>query len=288
MSAEKMNGSGRKWARFWLIVALLVSIIANITHTVLAESDISLWLRVPGAVAWPMFTFAGIEIMVRVLWERRWTHSVARSVLLAAAVPAAITSYEHQYTLLGMMGETPFIQFIGPLAVDGLMIGCTMTLLFTRAMSGQQSANTVPAELSDEAMEEIINYWTAGEGATLPPRALVSREEMEYAEQWIAEIEAIESAPVSPAPTGGETRERKPRTTQTALESAVRLLLDGHSAREASEASGVPLSTVSRYNMAQRALHNNPMTDDFGSATGKVRPELIAIMRDHANRERVR
>ncbi len=283
MRTEKTNGSGRKWARFWLIVALLVSVIANITHTVLAESAISLWLRVPGAVVWPLFTFAGIEIMVRVIWERRWTHGVARSVLLAAAIPAAITSYEHQYTLLGMMGERPLIQFIGPLAIDGLMIGCTMTLLFTRTLFSQQSESTerVPAELSDEALEEIVNRWTAGEGATLPPR--VSSEEMAYAEQWAAEIEAIESAPVSPAPAG----ERKQRTKQSELESAVRLLLAGHSAREASEMSGVPLGTVSRYNTAQRALHNNPMTDDFGSATGKVRPEFIAIMRDHANRERV-
>lgn len=280
------NSNGRKWARFWLIVALLVSVIANITHTVLADSEISLWLRVPGAVVWPMFTFAGIEIMVRMIWEKRWTHSIAKNVLLAAAIPAAITSYEHQYTLLGMMGERPLIQFIGPLAVDGLMVGCTMALLFTRALPGQQqgeSPDSVLAELSDEALEGIVNRWTAGEGATLPPGAIVSLEEVERAERWAAEIEAIESASVSSAATG----ERRQRAGKPAQEKAVRLLLAGRNVKEASEESGVSLGTVGRFRTVQRALHNNPMTDDFGTATGRIHPELVAIMRDHANRERV-
>ena len=47
------NVSGRRWARTFLALALFVSVVGNVAHTVLAKSEISLWLRVPGAVIWP-------------------------------------------------------------------------------------------------------------------------------------------------------------------------------------------------------------------------------------------
>jgi len=246
------NSNGRRWAHFWLVVALLVSVAANITHTVMADSEISLWLRVPGAMVWPLFTFGGIETMARIIWEQRWTHSIARNALLAAAVPAAITSYEHQFTLLGMMGERPMIQFIGPLAIDGLMIGCTMALLLTRKgapVAEPAPATPIPATIVPQHPEPV----------TLPE---ITEEEFEEIKDSF-----------------------RRRATKADQERAVRLMLDGKR-QEAVDAGIVGESTMRRYEQVQRVLRNDPQATDFRSATGKVAPEHVAIIRDAMNRER--
>lgn len=143
--------SGRTLTRFTLVVTLLISIVANVTHSTLAESVISLWLRIPGGVIWPTLTFLAIEIIVRVQWQSRWTHHLARFFVLGPAVPAAIISYEHQRNLLIMMGERGIVPIIGPLAIDGLMIGCTLALLFTSA----RATEVASIENSVQRLQEI-------------------------------------------------------------------------------------------------------------------------------------
>ncbi len=58
------NSSGRRVARFTLIATLVISVIANVAHAVLAASEISLWLRVPAASIWPVLSFLAIEVIV--------------------------------------------------------------------------------------------------------------------------------------------------------------------------------------------------------------------------------
>lgn len=249
------NSNGRKWARFALTLALLASVVGNVVHTVLAESVVSLWLRVPAAVLWPVFTFLGIEVLVRIIWERSFTHRLARNMVLLPAVPAAIVSYEHLYSLLGLMGERHLIQVIGPLAVDGTMIGMTMVLLLTR-----------PLPAASMALEEIDL------DATLV--------------KWTAEAEEAAATPVSPAPMSIE-RPRRVRTTTgeipAGLKQAVDLLMAGASVKDAAEQSGQARSTVGRYGTVRGTLKDNPMAD---IADPRVKPELVAVMRDHYNRER--
>ena len=249
------NLNGRKWARSWLIIALIVSVIANITHTVLADSQISLWLRVPGAMVWPIFTFAGIEILVRIVWERRASHLFARVILLAASIPAAITSYEHLYKLLGMMGEAQLIQIIGPAAIDGLMIGSTMTLLFTRAAAAEVPAPViVPVDVELE-IEEI-------------PASI------------------IEPAPVVEAAPPAPRIARTPRGEVPAkLTDAVTALLDGMSAKDAAEKFDVPRSTIGRYNTVKNILKADAETH-IDAVEAKVHPMLLATMTDRIKRER--
>jgi hypothetical protein len=263
------NLDGRKWARFWLVVALLVSVIANVTHACLADSEITLWLRVPGALIWPLFTFAGIEILVRMIWERRLSHNITRWVLLSAAVPAAITSYQHQNSLLRMMGEIGFIQGIGPLAIDGLMIGCTMALLFTR-----KDAETLP-----------------------PPPALIepkTRDEIKLTDEQItAQLAAYEEREFSlasmlpqsiSAPPSDEQpkHERAPRASNGQTEELVREMLTD---------AALPTngnSTLRRYAKVARALRDNPQAD-IDARLEKVRPEIVAnVIRPWAMSERVR
>lgn len=247
------NDNGRKWARFWLIVALLVSTVANVTHACLAKSDITLWLRVPGAVIWPVFTFAGIEILVRMVWQKRLPHTATQWVLMSAAVPAAITSYEHQFTLLGLMGERLVIQCIGPVAIDGLMIGCTMALLFTRKL---------PAP--PERVQAVVTLEEELERLTL--------------------ADLTSPAPVSPAPVVNDApkSERAPvtRASNGEMESKVREMLDTPSLDTGGS------STLRRYASVARTLRDDPQAEI--TARG-VRPDIInTIIRPWAMQERVR
>lgn len=263
------NSNGRKWARFWLVVALLVSVVANVAHTVLADSAISLWLRIPGAVVWPLFTFAGIEVVVRMIWERRWTHSVTRWAILAAAVPAAITSYTHQYNLLGMMGEAPHTQVIGPLAIDGFMVGLTMALLLTRPVPAgtEQPAPAARAQLSELDADEVLERWTE-QLAPVSPAPLTEQ------------IEAVYANAVVGSEQPGEQPRR--RAGNAELEQKVRSLIADPELKV-----GTENSTVRRYAKVARALRDNPAAV-IDCKAEKVRPELVAIMREHFNLERVR
>lgn len=154
---NKVEIEGRSVTRFTLIVTLLISVIANITHAVRADSDVTLWLRVPGAAVWPLLSFLAIEIIVRVQWQSVFSHYLARTFVLGPAIPAVIVSYEHQSSLLTMMGENALVSTIGPLAIDGLMIGCTLALLFTRASESDEPAPVIAdAELPVEPVSALV------------------------------------------------------------------------------------------------------------------------------------
>jgi len=256
------NKNGRKWARFWLVIALLVSTIANVTHAVLATSDISLWLRVPGAVVWPLFTFAGIEILVRMIWEKRTPHTATQWVLMSAAIPAAITSYEHQYTLLGMMGERWIIQCIGPIAIDGLMIGCTMALLFTRAIPAPPASEPTP----DVDVDAVLAKWEIEDTAPVSP----------------APPERI--VPMIHEPFDTAPKQRTPRAGSAEREDKVRAMLADPDLKPADSKD----STTRRYARVARALRDSPQaTVDY--AAEKVRADVVeTIIRPWANLERVR
>lgn len=270
------NANGRKWARFWLVVALLVSTIANVTHAVLATSDITLWLRVPGAMIWPIFTFAGIEILVRMVWERKLPHTVTQWVLMSAAVPAAITSYEHQYTLLGMMGERWIIQVIGPVAIDGLMIGCTMALLFTRTLPTPALLEQ-PREMPAEELEQIVERWSKELGQEQPVPYEPSIEELQLAE-WMA---AQEQEQVGRGA-------RAPRASKPEQEKAITMMLAGQR-QEAVDAGLMGNSTMRLYEKVARLLRNNPTEQIGPKLDGRsVRADLVEIIRAHANLERSR
>lgn len=213
------NTSGRRWARFALVATLFVSVVANITHAVLADSEITLWLRVPGAAIWPILSFLAIEIIVRIVWRRTWAHALARLFILGPAVPAVIVSYEHQERLLRMMGESGIVQAIGPLAIDGLMIGCTLALLFTRPTPATP-ATPASEPMAAEAEIEIEQ----------PPAP--------------AEAPAVERAPRAP----------RPPVADGARAIAVRALLAGAPPAAAAAESGLSVQNVRKYGQVVRAL----------------------------------
>jgi hypothetical protein len=71
-----------------------------------------------------------VEILARTAWPRgiSW-HLLRWAGLLPVAGVAAFVSYRHLSGLLQHYGEEPTVYYIGPLAVDGLMIMATGALL---------------------------------------------------------------------------------------------------------------------------------------------------------------
>lgn len=240
MSAVIDNSNGRKWARFTLALALLLSVAGNVTHTVLAASDISLWLRVPPAVAWPVLTFLGIEVLVRIVWERSFSHKLARNMVLLPAIPAAIVSYEHLYSLLGLMGERWFIALIGPAAIDGAMIGMTIVLLTTRPLP---PGSTPPVDI---------------DAATQRLEALAKEREAAELADTLAEIKALPETEETPArEPKTERAERKPRSSWDPQELARLLLSPEIKDGEIVKKIGIGASTLARYRQAERLISAN-------------------------------
>jgi len=249
------NADGRKWARWFLGIALVTSVAGNVLHTILITSDISLWLRVPPAVLWPILTFGGIEIIVRMIWERRWTHHIGRNILLVPAVPAAIVSYQHLYSLLGLMGEEQFIAFIGPIAIDGMMIGCTMVLLFTR-----------PAFAA--ANRPSMGFQYAKPIGPMPAPALRPTQ-LDLEAEW----GSVSIAPVSAPPA----RTRKPRA-QWDVALVTELAVDGVKNSEAAAKAGIGESTFGRYKKVANMLKANP-TQNIDVQAEKIPADHVEMMR---------
>lgn len=251
--------AGSGWARFGLGFGVVLSVTGNVAHTVLAASTVSLWLRIPFAVAWPLALFVAVEIFVRVRWNRSVLHWIGRFLLIGpVSAVAAIVSYLHLHRLMNLADEPGVAAIIGPIALDGLMIGSTVALLAIRAML-TRAAEQPPA---------VGTPWLDPEGLTT---ALAIQDA---------------AAPVSPAaPTA--PRAGRPRAAKSEQERAVRLLLERVELADVVEQTGVSLGTVRTYAAAMRILRDNPAADlSDGKVQGRsVNAELIAIIRNWANRE---
>lgn len=243
--------------RRWLFFALGLSLAANVGHTVLADSHIPVWLRMIGAVAWPILVYGAVDITVKTAWDRiagrRGTKSLARLLILVPGIPALVTSYEHMHAVLISMGERPFIAAFGPGAVDVFMIGCTITLVLLQ----RQEAHRTAAEVEVEPIpSEVLN---------VKP-----------------ELTTFDVTYGKPAGSG----QRKTRATKPELEKAVSMLLDGATREEAVAATGLGDSTLRRYVRVIKMIRDGhpPMTPERISQE-KVKPELVKVITDRVNAE---
>mgnify|MGYP000877978359 CR=1 FL=1 len=131
--------SGRRIAWTSFVLGILVSIAGNIGHAASDGMKPGEWA---GAAFWPTALMLSIEILTRVRWqpEKRWT--VARIAgLLAVALVAAVLSYRHLAGLLTYWGEDPLNAYLGPLAVDGLMLISAAALLSISKESSVEQIN---------------------------------------------------------------------------------------------------------------------------------------------------
>lgn len=269
-----MSSNGERWARGGLAFGAALSLMGNVAHTALATTDVSLWLRVPLAVAWPVALFVGIEVLVRIDWRRGFIDWLGRVLLwLPVSVVAAVVSYRHLFSLMGMAGEDSISRAVGPLAIDGLMLGCTVALLATRAArlveQRQEISSPValPAETRQEQETEMI----------------VSPQEIT---ETVAEIqqEIVSALPIVEEQEQ-EKRESAARPAPEQMEKAVRALLSGESVAQAAEIFKVGRSTLARYGPVMRKLRDEPHAD-IDCKAARVNPALVAIIRHEINRER--
>jgi hypothetical protein len=246
--------AGQGWARLGLGFGVALSITGNVAATALTDSSVSLGLRIPFAIVWPLALFFAVEILVRVRWMRTFLHVLGRIVLIGpVSAVAAIVSWLHLNHLMGMAGEVSVARVLGPLAVDGLMLGSTVALLAIRAIRAARE-DALPATAAVPAPA------TLPEIPELPP----IRETTEI-EQRAADMLNITL-----------TNPRKPRAAKADQEKAVRLMLEGK-ADEAVEAGLMGASTMRRYAKVRRMLAAGQIEVD--PVREKVNPELVALIR---------
>lgn len=212
--------SGRKWAYFGVILGFAASITANIASTVLKETEVSLLLRVPFAIFWPLATYVAIEVLARTDWAGSLSHRLLRAVL---AVPvgavAAFVSYLHQHHLMQLAGEPGLAQGFGPLAVDCLLFACAAVLILTRPKG--RSASEI-------SVEEMLRKWE------------------------IQEESAPEEIPVSAPPR----TPRAPRASWS-VEQVVDMILRGEKQGDIVTETKIGRSTLGRYVSVVKELKAN-------------------------------
>jgi hypothetical protein len=271
--------SGRRWAYVGLFLGLSASITANVASTVLAQSEISLFLRVPFAVVWPVLTYIAIEVLTRTDWRRSASHILIRAVIsVPVAAVAAFVSYLHQHELMILAAEPGLAQLVGPLAVDGMLFGMTATLIVTRVsakastmmlLEHERPIGPMPAP-RPAVTQELIS-------ADVPEFSL--EQLLPQPREWsTAELDTASVAPVSPAPRAP----RAPRAAEWDVRKAAEMAVDGAKGSEISAATGASPATAGRFVKVAKILKADPRAEI--SAAEKVRPEGVRIMRELISR----
>lgn len=266
-----VNASGRKWARAALIIGMGLSVGGNFSHALLAESEITAWLRVWPALFLPIIAFVAIEVLIRIDWQRKASWQIARALIVAPLVSAGVSSFEHLRSLLLLMGERDFTAWWVPGAIDGLIIGATVVLVVTRSLP----VLLVPAareSVTEEGVDAILSRWTA---SPPPPPALSPAEEEEL-RLWAEELDSP-PAPVSPAPRVS-SRASSPDALRQGMD-AVEMLLEGGKPADVARETGAGESTVYKW---RKTLNIILAQGADALVTEKVSAELIEYMRERA------
>lgn len=249
---------GHGWAYTGVIFGLIGSVAGNVANTVLVDSLVDLKLRIPFAVAWPVFIGIGIEVLTRVEWERNWRHWIARLLLMGPmTLVAGVMSWIHLNHLMKLTGEPELAQIIGPLAIDGTMFGCTVALLVTRAASrGQDSTSRKSlAERVSAARSTISEVAAAAKGTP----AVESTEERFVAgppldlDRELAEL-VDEAKPRSP-----KIMRTYPTRGAWDIQKAVELIAEAELGDQAiADLVGTGMKQVQRTRRAYRHLRTDP------------------------------
>jgi hypothetical protein len=98
---------------------------------------------VVSAIVWPVFLLIAVEILIRIGWPHGVSWVLARFVgMLPIIGVAAFVSYRHLSGLLAFYGEEPIVAYVGPLAVDGLMVMATTALMALKVTARTLNADT--------------------------------------------------------------------------------------------------------------------------------------------------
>lgn len=261
---------GRGWAYFGLLLGLAGSTTGNVASTVLAATDVPLQLRVPFAVAWPVWTWVGIEVLTRTQWSRHWTHWIARLILMGpTTVVAAFVSYLHLSHVMLLAGEPSLARTLGPLAIDGTLFGCTVALLVTRR--GTFERDTDRRTLADRVSSLRSSVLAVKDAAVSgTPDAQPTK---------VPEVEGPAGVPKVPAQRSPGTPTRTPALRGTwDPDKAVRMILDGSTNEDIAGTVGVGSKMIQRTRRAVLALQQVPPMDI--PVEWKVPAEVQRIIRE--------
>lgn len=264
MRSDMKQGSAKRWARFGLGLGATLSVLGNETHTVLTPSPVNVVIRIVLAFVWPAALFVAVEIFVRVTWRAEFLDRLGQGILLGpVSVVAAVVSYQHIHALMILGGEDGFSALIGPVAIDGLMLGSTVALLAIRAGLLEVGTTAAP-EISDAELDTMLTRWALDEPAA---------DELALAEAMSADAPAERK----------QVAERKARTPRDQAKpeqvEIVKMMLAGeHTAQS---------STERRFARVIRALTANPHAD-IDAKTEHVHPALIDLIREYARVASVR
>jgi hypothetical protein len=125
------------------------------------ETTVSIVLRAPLAVVWPAFLFVAVEVLVRNRDSRGPLARMGQAALLTVTVPTAITSFLNLHALMVKANEPGMAQLTGPLAIDGVMLGCTIMLLAVRVRDTGQDSGTVDTDTAVPGQGKLLDTDTA-------------------------------------------------------------------------------------------------------------------------------
>jgi hypothetical protein len=262
------NTSGRRWSRFALGFGAVMSILGNETHTVLTPGHLNIVIRTALAVIWPVALFVAVEVLVRVNWRAQFIDYAGRVIMMIpVTIVAAVVSYQHLHALMGLAGEDSVSALIGPVAIDGLMVGGTVALLAIRAAS----LITIEPVRELPAPEEVA--------ATQPIEPDVLWDNIDWDREMIEMNQPVSPAPIPVVP--GPVKERAPRAKWDARQ-VCELAVQGVKASDAHTQTGVGQSTYDRYARVARILKEDPRAAiDPGK---KVPAEHVEILRELVRR----
>lgn len=252
------NTSGRRWSRFALGFGAVMSVLGNETHTILTPGHVNPVIRVALAAIWPVALFVAVEVLVRVNWRAQFIDYAGRFVMMfPVTVVAAVVSYQHLHALMVLAGEDGVSALIGPVAIDGLMVGGTVALLAIRAAG--LTATPLPVQDEVSVSQPMEPDW----------------------EKWDEEFDRLnDTVPVSPAPAE-PARARGPRAKWDAR-TVCELAVDGTRPGPASEQTGIGQSTYRRYVRVAQILQADPRAEILPAE--KVPAEHVTILRELVRR----
>ena len=225
----------------------------------LRSDDIARWRELPKltgtdpwsyvwAVLFPVAALLGVEFVRCFTRLKAW---VRYPVLGLAALVAAFSSYIHIVHVLLWYGQGVVIALIGPFAIDGLMILCTMQILSGESGDGETPRADTPAARDVVVPAPVVPERTDNQVVPAPvvPEPVV--------------LTPTAPAPVVPERTdnqvvptprvpmdnqGGTTARRGPRPWDKDL--ARKLIADGLSDPDIAARVGVSAKTIRRYRTA--------------------------------------
>jgi len=268
--------SGQGWARGAVTIGAVLSVSGNITHTVLTDSVVHLAIRIVQSAFLPVILFVAVEVFVRVAWRRGWLDFIGRTMLiLLPGFGAGYVSFFHLRDLAILSDGDKIGSIVGPLAIDGLMIGGAVALLAIRAARLMQE---IPAA-EPEAQAEKPKQWVVGaDGESVIPAGKVTA-------ATVPGFVPDDFGP--PLEQATPAAARRPRATSEELEKAVRMLIERTEPADVVATTGLSLATVRLYAKAIQILRNNPQTEIGPKLQGRaIKADMIAIIRDAMNRER--